>query len=66
MKIKITENVYWNPLVLLKNLLLLMLIVVIVWSAISYGEILATNVDIHTTNYPELSTWNFWRILGGM
>lgn len=48
----------WNPLVLLKNLLILAMILIFVWCAVSYGEILIKNTSIDTR--PIYSAWNFF------
>ena len=66
MKIKIKENVYWNPFVLIKNIMALVCIIILLWTVVSYGEVLILNTDIHVTEYPDLSVWNFWKILGSL
>jgi len=65
MKIRIGKNIYWNPLILLKNICIALIIIIIVWSIISYAEILIINTDIYAVDYPKLSDWNFWGMLGG-
>lgn len=48
----------WNPLILLRNLLILAMIIVCLWLAVSYGEILIKNTSIDTR--PIYSSWNFF------
>lgn len=65
MKIKIGKNMYWNPLILLKTICIALMIMTVIWAAVSYGELLISNTDINATDYPKLSDWNFWGMLGG-
>lgn len=48
----------WNPLILLKNLLILAMIIVGLWLVVSYGEILIKNINIDVR--PVYSSWNFF------
>lgn len=48
----------WNPLILLKNLLILVMILGLVYLTICYTEILIKNTSIDTR--PIYSTWNFF------
>ena len=48
----------WNPMILLKNLLILAMIIVGVWLVVSYGEILIKNTNIDVR--PVYSSWNFF------
>ena len=48
----------WNPLILLKNLLILAMILLGLWLTISYCEILIKNTSIDVR--PIYSTWNFF------
>lgn len=51
----------WNPLILLKNLLILAMILGFVYLAICYGEILIKNTNIDVR--PVYSSWNFFTML---
>jgi len=48
----------WNPLTLLKNLSILVLILLMLWLVVSYGEILVKNTSIDVR--PIYSSWNFF------
>lgn len=48
----------WNPLILLKNLLILAMILGFVYLAICYGEILIKNTSVDVR--PVYSSWNFF------
>ena len=48
----------WNPMILLKNLLILAMIIVGLWLVVSYGEILIKNTSIDVR--PVYSSWNFF------
>ena len=58
MKIRVGKNMYWNPLILLRNIFALIFILIIIWAIISYGEILCKNVHPN----PEYSPYNFWML----
>lgn len=46
----------WNPLVLIRNLFILVCILFLIWCTISYGEILIKNTSIDVR--PVYSSWN--------
>lgn len=48
----------WNPLILVKNLVILATVILIAWGTISYCEILVKNTSINTR--PIYSSWNLW------
>lgn len=48
----------WHPTILLKNLLILVMILMMAWLVISYGEILIKNTSIDVR--PIYSSWNFF------
>jgi len=48
----------WNPLILIKNLVILVCLVIIAWFTISYCEVLIKNVNPN----PQYNTWNFFQV----
>ena len=48
----------WKPLILVKNLFVLVALAIILWFAVSYCEILAKNVNPN----PQYNTWNFFEV----
>ena len=57
MKIKIGTHT-WNPLVLIRNLFILISIIIIAWFTISYCEIIAKNVNPN----PNYNYYNFFEV----
>ena len=51
----------WNPLVLIRNIFVLVCILFLIWFAISYGEILIKNTAIDVR--PIYSHWNIFMLL---
>lgn len=56
MKIRISKNTYWNPLILIRNLFVVACILFLIWVAASYGEIVLKNLSPG----PEYSDWNLF------
>lgn len=48
----------WNPLILFRNLVILICLIIITWFTISYCEVLIKNTTIEVR--PEYSSWNFF------
>lgn len=48
----------WNPLILIKNLLILAMVILTIWGTVSYCEILVKNTSINER--PTYSSWNLW------
>ncbi len=59
MKIKISKNMYWNPLTFIKHMFILSCILFVIWVAISYGEVVYRNLDPN----PEYFSWNIFQLL---
>lgn len=59
MKIKVGKY-NWNPLVLIRNIFMLICILFLVWCAISYCEILIKNTSIDVR--PIYSSWNIFML----
>lgn len=63
MIIKTKSHIYkWNPLILFRNIFILICLIFLFWVGISYGEILAKNLDFG----PTYSDWNIFIILSNM
>lgn len=58
MKIKVGKKTYWNPLILVRNIFILACILFLVWTAISYGEIVIKNLASQ-----DYSDWNLFILL---
>lgn len=55
MKIKVGKYT-WNPIVLIRNIFVLICVLFLIWCAISYCEILIKNTSIDVR--PVYSSWN--------
>ena len=58
------KKIRWNPLILIRNILLLLSILVFIWVTISWLQIVIFNT---TSNpYDHYSVWNFWLLISNL
>ena len=57
-RIVMNKKIRWNPLILVRNILLLLSILVLVWMTISWLQIVLFNITENP--YEHYSAWNFW------
>ena len=63
MIIKTKHHVYrWKPSILIRNIIMFICILFLIWVAVSYGEILAKNLNFG----PTYSDWNIFIILSNI
>ena len=58
------KKIRWNPLILIRNILLLLSILVLVWMTISWLQIVLFNTTENP--YEHYSVWNFWLLISNL